>query len=168
MLLSSTTTVPGIFDNQEQAARAIAALKGAGFSDAQIGVASRQWSKKLDGVHLDEQKAAEHGAVTGGLLGGGIGAALGLAGAILVPGAIPVITGSLLFSALGGGLAGASAGVFAGPFVALGFSEEDARKHADHVEQGKTVVLVHAPDRYDEARSILVQNGAFDETMNAG
>jgi hypothetical protein len=167
MLLSSRTTVPGIFDDKEQAARAIRALKEAGFIEGQIGVASREWSQKLQDVPVEEQHTAERGAVAGALVGGGIGAALGLAGAILVPGAIPIITGHALLSALGGGLAGASGGAFAGPFIALGFSEEESRKHAEHVEQGKTVVLVQAPRRHDEARAIMVANGAFDESMNA-
>jgi hypothetical protein len=168
MLLSSATTVPGVFDEREQAVKAIAALKEAGFTDAQIGVASREWSQKLAEVPVEEQHLAEKGAVAGVLVGGGVGALVGLAGAILVPGAIPIITGHALLSALGGGLLGASGGAFAGPFVALGFSEEEAQRHAQHIAQGKTIVLVHAPGRLEEARSILVAQGAYDESMNAG
>jgi len=167
MLLTSTTTVPGIFDENEQAARAIEALKKAGFTDAQIGVASREWSRKLQDVPVEEQHTAEHGAVTGAVVGGSLGATLGLVGALLVPGAIPILAGSALLSALGGGLAGAGAGAFVGPFLAMGFTEEDARQHAEHVQQGKTVVLVHAPGRCDEARAIMVEYGAYDESMNA-
>jgi hypothetical protein len=168
MLLSSATTVPGIFDNREQAKQAIQALKDAGFTDAQIAVASREWSKKLGDVGVEEQHLTERGAVAGALVGGGIGAALGLVGAILVPGAIPIITGSVFLSALGGGLAGAGGGAFAGPFIALGFSEEESQKHAHHVQAGKTVLLVHAPGRQEEARNIMTEKGAFDESMNAG
>jgi len=167
MLLSSTTTVPGIFDEKEQATRAIAALKKAGFSDGQIGVASREWSRKFQDVPVDEQHTAEHGAVTGAVVGGGLGATLGLVGALLVPGGIPILAGSALLSALGGGLAGAGAGAFAGPFIAMGLTEEDAQWHAEHVNQGKTVVLVHAPGRCEEARAIMVEYGAYDESMNA-
>jgi hypothetical protein len=168
MLLASATTAPGVFDEREQAVKAIAALKEAGFTDAQMGVASREWSQKLAEVPVEEQHTAEHGAVAGALVGGGVGAIVGLAGAILVPGAVPIITGHALLSALGGGLLGASGGAFAGPFLALGFSEEEAQRHARHVEQGKTIVLVHAPGRLEEARSIMVEHGAYDESMNAG
>jgi hypothetical protein len=167
MLLSSPTTVPGVFETHEDARKAIAALKNAGFKDEQIGVASREWTKKLEEVDVEEQHTAEKGAVAGALVGGGVGAALGLIGAVLVPGAIPVITGHLLLSALGGGLMGASGGAFAGPFLALGFSEEESAQHARHVAEGRTVLLVYAPGRREEARSILVENGAFDESMNA-
>src|SRR5262249_27361371 len=120
MLLSSTTTVPGIFEKREHAVKAIEALKQAGFRDDQIAVASREWSHNLEGVPVHEQHVTEKGAITGALVGGGLGAALGLAGAILVPGALPVITGSAVVSALGGGLIGGAGGAFAGPFVALG------------------------------------------------
>src|SRR5262245_4139623 len=104
MLLSSPTTVPGIFETPEDAKKAIEALKRAGFTDDRIGVASREWTKKLEEVDVKDQHVAEKGAVVGALAGGGVGAALGLLGAVLVPGAIPIITGSALLSALGGGL----------------------------------------------------------------
>jgi hypothetical protein len=167
MLLATTTTVPGVFETREEAKEAISALKQAGFADAQIGLVSREWSSRLQDVRVDEQRATEKGAIAGTLVGGGVGAALGLAGGIFVPGAIPLIAGHALLSALGGGLMGAAGGAFAGPFVALGFAEDEARKNARHVEEGKTVLLVYAPGREAEARSILVAHGAFDESMNA-
>jgi hypothetical protein len=167
MISSSPTTALGIFDEQAEAALAIHALKEAGFFDREIGVASREWSQHLQGVRVDQQHVAEHGAVTGTLVGGGIGSVVGLVGAILVPGTIPILAGHALLSVLGGGLAGAAAGAFAGPFIALGFSEQESRRHAKHVEQGKTIVLVYAPDRTDEARRIMVHHGAYDDSMTA-
>jgi hypothetical protein len=168
MTLSSPTTAVGVFDEQGQAAKAIQALKHAGFGLSQIGVASRELSQQLEGVRVDEQHAADKGAVTGALLGGSLGVALGLVGSVLIPGAIPILAGHALLSALGGGLAGAAGGVFAGPFIAMGFSEQDAQKHAHHVEQGRTVLLVYAPDRRDEARWIMVEHGAYDDSMAEG
>jgi hypothetical protein len=167
MTLSSATTAVGIFEDQEHARKAIEALKEAGFRDAQIGVASREWSRQLQDVPMDQQHVAERGAVAGALVGGGLGAAVGLMGAMLIPGAAPVVAGTALLSALGGGLAGAGGGVFAGPFIALGFSEHEARKHGRHVEEGKTALLVHAPNRQEEARAIMVEQGAYDESMDA-
>jgi hypothetical protein len=166
MIASSATTVVGIFDNQEQAAAGIRALKQAGFTDAQIGVSSRHWSHEGEGVRLDEQHVAEQGAVAGAVVGGTLGAVLGLAGAVLLPGAAPILAGHALLSALGGGLAGAGGGTFVGPFIAMGYSEAEAKAHARHLEQGKTLVLVHAPDRMEAARSILVEHGAYDESMS--
>jgi hypothetical protein len=79
----------------------------------------------------------------------------------------PILAGHALLSAIGGGLAGAGGGTFAGPFIAMGFTEAEAKAHAQHLEQGRTLVLVHDPDRKEEARSILVENGAYDESMSA-
>jgi hypothetical protein len=167
MLLSSTTKVPGIFDEHEQAVKAIAALKQAGFRDDQIAVASRELSRKLERVPVEEQHVTERGAVAGAVIGGGVGAALGLAGAIFIPGVLPLIAGSTIASIVGGGLAGTALGAFTGPFVALGWTEGEIQRHARQVEEGKTVLLVYAPGREAEARSIMVEQGAFDESMNA-
>jgi len=167
MPLSSPTTVVGIFDDHAQALEALRALKQAGFRDEQIGIASREWVRKLGEVRVDEQHAAEQGAATGAVVGATLGATIGLVGAVFLPGAIPLLAGHALLSALGGGLLGAGAGTFAGPFLAMGFSEADAHKNAQYVAQGKTVLLVHAPDRKEEARKILVEQGAYDESMEA-
>ena len=165
-LTETTSIVVGIFNAREHAVKGIHALKRAGFPDADIGVASREWTKHLEGVKVEEQHAAEHGAITGALVGGGLGTALGLVGAILVPGVIPLLAGHALLAAIGGGLAGASGGVFVGPFISMGIEESEARKHARHIEQGKTALLVYAPGRQDEARSVMVEQGAYDESMS--
>ena len=78
-----------------------------------------------------------------------------------------VVAGGLLLSLLMGGAAGAAAGAFAGPFIALGMSESDAQEHARFVEQGKTVLLVYSPDRHDLASRIMVQQGAYDDSMSS-
>jgi hypothetical protein len=167
MSLSTATTVVGVFEDQAHAAKAIPALKQGGFTDAQIGIASRELARQFEGVAVKEQHRTEHGALAGALVGGGVGAALGLAGAAFIPGVAPLLAGSLLLGALGGGAAGASVGVFAGTFIALGMSHEEAERNARHVEEGKAVLFVYAPGRQDEARAIMVDQGAFDESMAA-
>ena len=167
MMLSTPDTALGIFDEPEQAAEAIRALKEDGFTDKQIGIASRECSRRFADMRVEEQHAAERGAVTGTLVGGGVGAVLGLVGAVLMPGAIPVIGGSALMGAIGGGLAGAAAGAVVRPGIALGFSEEEAKSHAELVQQGKTIVLVHEPQRKEEARKIMIELGAYDESMSS-
>lgn len=162
--LSSPTTAVGIFDTPTAAQTAIGALKEAGFTDAQIGIASREWSKRFANVNVDDQQAAETGAIAGAAVGAGVGAVLGLVGAMVVPGFGPLVAGSLLVSALVGGAAGAAGGTFAGPFIAMGFAEHEAAAHGRLVELGKTVVLVYEtePVKKDAARDIMVRNGAYD------
>jgi hypothetical protein len=165
---SAATTAVGVFEGHEPAAKAIRALKAAGFSDGQIGVASREWSKHFDDVGIQQQQAAGDGAVTGAAVGAGLGATLGLVGGILIPGLLPVVAGQALVSALLGGAAGAAGGAFAGPFIAMGLADHEATLHARHVEEGKTVLLVHAPGRKDDAHAIMVEHGAYDASMNTG
>ncbi|MFO0808869.1 MAG: hypothetical protein U0746_09620 [Gemmataceae bacterium] len=165
MLATDNETTIGVFDHQDQARRAIMALKAAGFRDEQLGVASREWSKKFEGVSADDQNIATDGAVWGAAVGGGLGAVVGLVGSILVPGAVPIVAGSVLANMLLGGAAGAAGGAFGGPFIAMGLSETDAERHARHVAEGKTVLLIHAPERHQQARDILIAAGAYDDSM---
>jgi len=167
MLEEHITNVIGVFEQPRQAAEAVKALLRAGFTRRQISLVAREWAKDLDGVRVDLQHAAGEGAVVGAVTGGVAGAAAGVVGAALLPGIGPVVAGTLLVGALLGGAGGAAVGSFAGPFVAMGLSETQAARHGKHVEQGNTVVVVHTHggEREDEARTILVDNGAFDESM---
>jgi hypothetical protein len=167
MLEEHLTNVIGIFEKPTQAADAIDELLCSGFTRKQISLVAREWARELDGVRVDLQRAAGDGAVVGALAGGAAGVVAGVAGAVLLPVAGPVVAGTLLAGALLGGAAGAAAGSFAGPFIAMGLSEADADRHARHLEQGHTVLVVHVKgkEREDQARSILVKHGAFDETM---
>jgi outer membrane lipoprotein SlyB len=167
MLEEHLTNVIGVFDKPAQAAAAVHALLASGFTRKQVSLVAREWAKELDGVRVDLQHAAEDGAVVGALSGGAAGVVAGVAGAALLPVAGPVVAGTLLVGALVGGAAGAAAGTFAGPFVAMGLEEADAKRHAQHLEKGNTVVVVHVKDKEqaDRARALMVANGAFDESM---
>ena len=54
-----------------------------------------------------------------------------------------------------------------GPFVALGVAEDEAHSYARHVDEGRTVVLVQAFERADQARDILDRHGARPGPANA-
>lgn len=162
-----TANVVGVFDDAAAAARAVRALREAGFDRQDIGLAARHVAEEFQDVRLDLQEDSTHGAVTGALAGGGVGAALGAAAAALVPGVGPILAGSLLTAAVLGGAAGAAVGTFAGPFIAMGMARPEAEQHGRHVEAGKTVLVVRTPvQRQEEARRLLVDHGAYDDTMN--
>ena len=167
MAIIKGTTVLGIFDDQAHALNAIKELRRAGFREDQLGLASRHWvadAPELAEVKL--QQSAGEGAVAGAAVGGGIGAVAGAVAASVIPVAGPVLAGGLL-AALGGAALGAAVGTFAGPFIAIGMSEADAQHYAQHVEAGRTVVLVRTADRQDEARGLLERLGAYDDSMRA-
>jgi hypothetical protein len=168
MAIIKGATVLGIFDDQDHALQAIQALRRAGFQDDQLGLASRHGvADAPELAQVEMQHSAGDSAVTGAAVGGGLGAVAGAVAASVIPVAGPVLAGGLLVGALGGAALGAAVGTFAGPFVALGLSEYDARHYAQHVEAGRTVVLVRTDDRKEEARDLLVSYGAYDDSMRA-
>ncbi len=136
MTTSVSTTAVGVFPNREQADRAIAELRQAGFPDDKIQVAL--------------QRNPETGSGPSGPPTWETGAG------------ICMMTGAI-FGAAGGApgmLAGALGGALLGAFIDLGIPETDARFFNDEVQQGSIVVAVPAGDRYAEASAILRRHGA--------
>jgi len=157
----------GVFDDQNHAVQAVQALRAAGFNDRQLSLVSRERVPEVpDREAVDLQQKAGKGATIGAVVGGGVGAAAGAVVGALLPPLAPFVAGGLLAGVLGGGALGAAVGTFAGPFVALGLSEDIAHHYAHHVEAGRTVVVVQAGNRVEEARQILQRHGAYDDSMN--
>ena len=152
------STVVGVFDDRQQADRAIDELRRAGFSDSQIGVAMRYddaGSTMGDAADagVDEDSHAGTGAVTGIVAGLGLGA---LAGLGVLSGVIPVIgpaiAGGTLGVILSNAAAGAAAGGLVGALAGAGVSEDNAQYYQNEFESGRTIVTVAADGRADEAR----------------
>jgi len=161
MPIEQAARAVGIFEKQDQAADAVRALVAAGFPPARISVFARDWQgHELPGPRVDLQRASARGAVRGAIVGACLGVVVGLL-ASLIPGAGGFV---LLLAALGGAT-GAAVGCFVGPFISLEATEIDAEEHREHVELGRTVVLVRVPDRVDEAKALMVERGAYDFSM---
>jgi hypothetical protein len=156
------TTAVGVFQDHDQAERAVEALRAAGFSAEQIGVAVRPGERSHDGPEAAHSLAPESGlagAVAGGMVGGLVGA--GAAAAGLVPGLGPVVGLGLLAAAAGGVATGAVAGGLLGALLGLSIPEEEAHYFQEEVEAGRTLVTVRAGDRYEDAIAILRAHGAY-------
>src|SRR5688572_9522730 len=159
-------TVAAAFEDRDDAQRAINALKDAGFSADQIGVALRDRTAQGQLVEDTGTKAAEgatSGALGGGLLGGIVGWLVGI-GALAIPGIGPVVAGGALATALGlaGGTAAAGAGIGAvagglvGALVGLGIPDDEAKYFESGFRSGRTLVTVNAgAGRATEAVDIL-------------
>src|SRR5262245_22765911 len=164
-------TVAGLFPNRASAEQAIDALKAAGFTGDQIGVALR--NRTAQGVLLEDtgpqvaEEAATTGALGGGLLGGLTGLLIGI-GALVIPGLGPVVAGGVLATAFGvaGGTAvagagiGAAAGGVLGALAGLGIPESEARYFETGFRAGQVLVTVEAGARVLEAMAILDRHGA--------
>lgn len=155
------TQVIGIFESQEQAAAAMAALLQAKFSPGQMILVARDWGgEALPGPYVDLQHVAARGAARGAFIGALIGAMIGILVSLL-----PDVSFGALGLGVLGAAGGAALGSYFGPFIALGWNETEAREHAHHVELGRTVIVVRSVDRQAEARTIMVAHGAYDRSM---
>jgi heat induced stress protein YflT len=165
-------TVVGLFQSRSEAEDAIRDLKNAGFTNEQIGVATRdqegQREDRAEPVHGEEElgtivqdtaSGMAEGAAVGALTGGVVGGLVGLIGSLLIPGLGPVVVGGVLASTLMGMGIGAATGGLIGALVGMGVPEEDAKYFDAGFRQGGTLVTVDAGDATSEAVTILQRNG---------
>ncbi|HZA93665.1 MAG TPA: YsnF/AvaK domain-containing protein [Gemmatimonadales bacterium] len=162
MELKKSDTVVGLFRDHAEAARAIRDLKGAGFTDSEIGVLmqdSAQARQFTQDTGTKAGEAAATGAATGGLLGGLFGLLAGV-GALVIPGIGPIIAGGAIASTLAGAGIGAAAGGLIGALLGMGIPEEEARYYERGFREGGILVTVDTADRKADARRILLDAGA--------
>ena len=155
-------TVVGLFVDQPAAERGIQALKAAGFSEQEIGVAVRdkqQQQEITEGTGTQAAEGAAKGAVGGGVLGGVVGLLAGV-GALVIPGIGPIIAGGALASTLTGAGIGAAAGGLIGALVGMGVPEENAKHFERGFQQGGVLVTVEAGADVERAQQVLVLSGA--------
>lgn len=151
-------SIAGLFPDRNSAERAIVDLKDSGFDPSRIGIVMRDKSEAQ--AVADEHGAAARsteGAVAGGIIGGSLGAILVAVGALAIPGVGPFISGGVLASLVGG-----TAGWLVGGLAGLGIPKDEAEYYESQVEQGRALVTVDAQGRDDEARAIMLRNGAED------
>jgi hypothetical protein len=164
-------TAIGVFPGYAEAARAVEALRAAGYRDDQIGVigpADREASAGRSGLrddptHTHWEEGAEIGAAAGGLAGLGLGAAI--AAGLMSP-LGPVVAGGTLVALLASVGTGAGVGAVCGALAGLGVAEEDARWYQSELEAGRVVVTVRAADG-EAARGVLFRHGAVNRPAPA-
>lgn len=153
----------GVFQDRAMAQQAVYELKRKGFTDEQIGVVAKHEEDMPKGGNYETGSNAGTGAGVGAATGLGVGGLWGLgiiAGAL--PAIGPAIAGGVLASILTSAAAGAAAGGLIGALVGLGIPEDEAEYYEEEFKKGGIIVTVRTDDRYDEARSVLQQFGAYD------
>jgi Heat induced stress protein YflT len=146
----------GLFPDRAAAEQAIVDLKDGGFEPSKIGVLLRDRDDAIMMARKNNIPSTE-GAVTGGLIGGSLGALLAAVGAITIPGVGPFIAGGVLVTLIGG-----AAGWLVGALATLGIPKEEAEYYEREVRQGRALVTVDAGEREEEARAIMLRDGAED------
>jgi uncharacterized protein (TIGR02271 family) len=158
------STVVGVFEDRQQADKAVSALMKAGFRQDQIGVAMRH-DEGISGAATEEAEGshAGSGAMGGILTGLGLGA---LAGLGVLAGVIPVVGPAIAAGTLGVVLSNAAAGAgivgLVGALIGAGIPEHEAKYYHEEFEAGRTIVTVTADGQANEATTILRKFGAYD------
>jgi len=149
-------SIAGLFPDRQSAERAIVDLKDSGFDPAKIGIVVRD-KADTKAITAEHGTHSTEGAVAGGIVGGTAGALLAAVGALVIPGVGPFISGGILVSLIGG-----TAGWLVGGLSGLGIPADEAKYYEDQVHQGRALVTVDAAGRDDEARAIMLRDGAED------
>ena len=155
-------TVVALFADQPAAERGIQALKAAGYTEQQIGVAVRdrqQQQEITEGTGTQAAEGAAAGAMGGGMVGGVIGLLAGV-GALVIPGIGPIIAAGALASTLTGAGVGAAAGGLIGALAGMGVPDEDAKHFERGFQEGGVLVTVDAGEDAARARQALILGDA--------
>jgi len=162
----ANTTVVGLFDDHDQAERAIRDLMDAGFTRDEMSIVAADPQGTAREHHVDEggnlaAGGAVSGATSGAVVGGVIGLLVGL-GTLAFPAIGLVAAGPIAGLVTGVGIGAVSGGLI-GALVGMGIPKEDAEIYAEKVNQGATLVTIQAaPARAQKAFEILDRDGAHD------
>jgi hypothetical protein len=157
MQLAKCPAAIGLFDDPEEALKAMAELRARGFLEEEIGFAGPQPPKERGGGGTLVLEGAATGALAGGAVGGLVGVALG---AGLMPAIGPIVTGVLLAEILATAATGAAAGGILGALGGMGVSDEEAQFYDSEVRAGRAIVTIKSPSRSAEAADLLRRHGA--------
>jgi len=157
------STVIGVFNNRDQAEKAVNQIRDAGISNNEISIVARR--EVFNRNKGDDHEAGSFfdqnvttGAATGGTLGGLAGLMVG-AGALAIPGIGPVLAAGPIAA----GLSGVAAGGLAGSLVDMGIPEDRGEHYEQEVGKGGILAVVETDDdKISDVGSFMRDNGARD------
>ncbi len=167
----TTKVISGLFDNYNDAERAIHELEAAGIPERDISIIANN-SDNRHAAAVEQRKSsdaatgAEAGASFGTIVGGGAGLLAGL-GMLAIPGIGPVVAAGWLAATAAGAVAGAAVGGATGGIIGslihAGVSNDHAHVYAEGIRRGGTLVTVRVDDsRANEAQGLLLDFNAVD------
>ena len=164
MSTATKGTVIGVFKSQRQAQSALNELRVLGFSEAQIGIATKREQLEGEGDVKVETDPSTDGATTGAAIGAGAGAiwGLGILAGVL-PAIGPVIAGGTLAALVGSAATGAAAGGLGGVLVRMGLSEEELEYYDSEFSHGRVIVTVDAGGRMQTAEKVILDHGGYNQ-----
>lgn len=141
----------GVFDDLEQARRAILALNRAGFDAQQVSILA---ADPEDAERVAHATRSDTPADAGGRASDFLAWVAGAAD-VVVPGVGPAISPSTLGPAYTSATAGDGRGAITGVLVGMGLSANEATHCESAVEAGRVLVAVRASDHREAIRAIL-------------
>lgn len=159
------STVIGVFDDQNQAEKAVNEIRNAGITDDKISIVAKEdqvqgagdRGNNDDNDNMMNQNLT-NGTTTGGTLGG-LAGILGGVGAMAIPGVGPILAAGPIAA----GLTGVVTGGLAGGLVDLGIPEERGQYYEEEVKKGGILATVEADqDKVNDVASYLRRSGARD------
>lgn len=164
--------ISAVFDDRDDARRAVSELKSAGIPDDAISIVGRPDDESTTSDADDD--GASKASIAGAVAGGGVaGALLGVA-ALAIPGVGPLVAaGAIAASAVPtaagvGAAVGATAGGIGRMLADHDVDEADAGYYEDHIQQGGIFVSVdtrRAEGSADTAREILSRYGGHSASQ---
>jgi hypothetical protein len=154
----------GLFDDPQDLNRAIDLLRVAGFRATDISALTADPATTQDVAtekHTKAPEGAAVGAATGGALGGTLGLLVGL-GLLVIPGLGPLVAAGPIVAALAGAGAGGAVGTLTGALAGMGIPEYEAKKYETSIQEGASLLAVHADNREwaDKAKHVLASANA--------
>ncbi|GIP39445.1 hypothetical protein J31TS4_27250 [Paenibacillus sp. J31TS4] len=170
--------IVGVFETEQEASRAIEALKNEGFRTEDISVVAKD-KNEVESLSEETKVKGLDGAATGmtagGVLGGVTGLMAGL-GALAVPGVGPLLAAGPIAATLTGVTIGAGAGGLVGALIGLGLPEAEAKEYQGYVDKGHFLVLVDADvvrgkrvhEIFETNRSLIAERHGSTDRASAG
>jgi hypothetical protein len=159
-------SVFGLFRDEDTLARAIDALRTAGFAADDISALlpdARATRELAHEKHTKAPEGAAAGTAAGVVAGGTMGWLLGI-GAIAIPGLGMFFAAGPIMAALAGAGVGAAAGSLTGALIGMGIPEYEAKRYESFINDGGMLVSVHCRDKdmQKRARALLDGFGGHD------
>lgn len=160
------STVIGVFDDQNQAERAVNEIKKAGITNDKISIVAKEDQVQNKDTHNqgenDDNNYLNQNLTTGTTTGsalGGLAGILGGAGALAIPGVGPILAAGPIAA----GLTGAVTGGLTGGLVDLGVPKQRGEYYEEEVKKGGILATVETDqNQINDVASYMRRSGARD------
>lgn len=150
-------TVVGVFEEKEQAEKAVRQLQEEGYTEQEISIVAKGDQQQGGRMGADMSE----GVAWGGALGGIVGLMAGV-GALAIPGLGPLVAAGPLAATL----SGAATGGLAGGLLDMGIPEDRGNVYENEVRQGRILCTVEVEDGEEEQVEDLLRDCGAREVEN--